>query len=73
MADESGDSYDSQVVYDHLEKENESDYKIGGYHPVSKGEIYDNQYLIVKKLGWGHFSTVWMAINLFILFLLKIG
>ena len=25
------------------------------------GEVYNGRYLVVKKLGWGHFSTVWLA------------
>lgn len=25
------------------------------------GDIYARRYVVVKKLGWGHFSTVWMA------------
>lgn len=24
----------------------------------------DSKYIIVKKLGWGHFSTVWLAFNI---------
>jgi hypothetical protein len=28
------------------------------------GEVYNRRYLIVKKLGWGHFSTVWLARDL---------
>jgi serine/threonine-protein kinase SRPK3 len=24
----------------------------------------DNKYLILRKLGWGHFSTVWLAIKI---------
>lgn len=27
-------------------------------------EILDGRYLILKKLGWGHFSTVWLALKL---------
>lgn len=27
-------------------------------------EIIDNKYIILKKLGWGHFSTVWLALKL---------
>ncbi len=23
--------------------------------------MYNNRYTIVRKLGWGHFSTVWLA------------
>jgi len=26
-------------------------------------EILDNRYIILKKMGWGHFSTVWLAFN----------
>ena len=27
-------------------------------------EIIDHKYLTIKKLGWGHFSTVWLAFKL---------
>lgn len=39
------------------------DYCPGGYHPTYIGEKYgrNEEYLIVRKLGWGHFSTVWLA------------
>lgn len=34
----------------------------GGYHPVHIGETYKNgQYTVLQKLGWGHFSTVWLV------------
>lgn len=37
-------------------------YKTGGYHPVSIGDLFNNKrYLVVEKMGWGHFSTVWMC------------
>jgi serine/threonine-protein kinase SRPK3 len=36
----------------------------GGYHPVSIGERYHNgRYIVLRKLGWGHFSTVWLVLN----------
>ncbi|RAH52858.1 kinase-like protein [Aspergillus piperis CBS 112811] len=39
-----------------------SKYRPGGYHPVSLGEIFkDGRYQIHHKLGWGGFSTVWLA------------
>lgn len=41
--------------------EGQSGYRKGGYHPVSVGEQYNQRYTIEKKLGWGHFSTVWLA------------
>jgi hypothetical protein len=33
----------------------------GGYHPVRIGDTYNNKYIIETKLGFGHFSTVWLA------------
>lgn len=33
----------------------------GGYYPVEVGEIFVDRYQVVKKLGWGHFSTVWLC------------
>ncbi|CAD8127800.1 unnamed protein product [Paramecium sonneborni] len=54
-------------LMDHLDQEHDSedegmeDYKIGGYHPVHVGEVLLNRYVIIQKLGWGHFSTVWLA------------
>ena len=44
------------------EEEDSEDYCKGGYHPVYVGETYkDGKYVIVRKLGWGHFSTVWLS------------
>ncbi|EED90070.1 serine threonine protein kinase, partial [Thalassiosira pseudonana CCMP1335] len=43
------------------EDEGEDGYKVGGYHRVKVGEIYNQRYVVIKKLGWGHFSTVWMV------------
>jgi serine/threonine-protein kinase SRPK3 len=40
------------------------DYHPDGYHPAHVGEIIDSKYLLLKKLGWGHFSTVWLAFKL---------
>lgn len=38
------------------------DYKLDGYHPVSLGEAFNNfKYKVIQKLGWGHFSTVWLV------------
>jgi len=43
-------------------EENKEDYKAGGYHPAFIGERYkEGRYVLVRKLGWGHFSTVWLA------------
>jgi len=37
-------------------------YKLGGYHPVLLGDTFKNDtYRILKKIGYGSFSTVWLA------------
>ncbi|TAQ84574.1 hypothetical protein B7494_g7106 [Chlorociboria aeruginascens] len=44
------------------EEEDSEDYCKGGYHPVSVGEKFkEGKYTVVRKLGWGHFSTVWLS------------
>lgn len=40
------------------------DYKIGGYHPIHVGEVLIDRYVVIQKLGWGHFSTVWLCKDL---------
>lgn len=43
------------------EQEDDTQYCRGGYHPVVIGDVFDNRYRVVRKLGWGHFSTVWLC------------
>jgi len=44
------------------DEEDWEDYVKGGYHPVHIGDSFsDGRYTVVRKLGWGHFSTVWLA------------
>lgn len=43
--------------------EGAADYCVGGYHPV---KILDSfgpgaRYTVARKLGWGHFSVVWLV------------
>ena len=45
------------------EDEGLSDYKPKGYHPVHIGEVLLERYIITQKLGWGHFSTAWLAFD----------
>ena len=56
-------SDESSVIYDDTQ-ESSKDYRQGGYHPVEIGDLFINRYLIVQKLGWGHFSTVWLCKDL---------
>lgn len=32
-----------------------------GFHQAEPGDIFNNRYIVIKKLGKGHFSTVWLA------------
>ncbi|EGC47658.1 protein kinase [Histoplasma capsulatum var. duboisii H88] len=36
-------------------------YKPGGYHPIMIGDLLHERYCIVDKLGFGGYSTVWLA------------
>ncbi|XP_054640055.1 SRSF protein kinase 2-like isoform X2 [Dunckerocampus dactyliophorus] len=54
------------AVGSYEEQENPAEYGIascvaGGYYPVEVGEIFEDRYQVVRKLGWGHFSTVWLC------------
>ena len=38
------------------------EYKPGGYHPIRLGEfLRDSRYVVLRKLGYGSYSTVWLA------------
>lgn len=46
---------------DFTNAEDYSQYKLDGYHPVYISEKFKSgKYQIIQKLGWGHFSTVWL-------------
>ncbi|KAM9305155.1 SRSF protein kinase 1-like [Gastrophryne carolinensis] len=49
---------------DDEEQEDPSDYRKGGYHHVKIGDLFHNRYHVIRKLGWGHFSTVWLCWDL---------
>lgn len=36
-------------------------YRPGGYHPLSIGDVLHQRYHIVHKLGFGSYSTIWLA------------
>ena len=55
VSESSGSDYTS-------EDEGAEDYRRGGYHAVRIGDTFKNgTYVVQSKLGWGHFSTVWLA------------
>ncbi|KAI0261768.1 kinase-like domain-containing protein [Gloeopeniophorella convolvens] len=60
MSHGSFSSYSQSVMTE--DEEDWEDYCKGGYHPVHIGDTFsDARYIVVRKLGWGHFSTVWLA------------
>eukprot|EP00923_Selenidium_pygospionis_P028222 GHVN01050839.1.p1 GENE.GHVN01050839.1~~GHVN01050839.1.p1 ORF type:complete len:979 (+),score=221.71 GHVN01050839.1:2704-5640(+) len=59
-----GEGSEQDQDYTESDDEGQDGYKKGGYHPIRVGEIYNNRYRVEAKLGWGHFSTVWLATDL---------
>jgi len=44
------------------DEESPADYNAGGYLPINVKDVFkDGRYTVVRKLGWGHFSTVWLV------------
>ncbi|XP_012261820.1 SRSF protein kinase 3 isoform X2 [Athalia rosae] len=62
----SNETIEDDEIYssDDEEQEDSSDYCKGGYHPVKIGDLFLNRYHVTRKLGWGHFSTVWLCWDL---------
>ena len=54
-----GESSDSSGMP--LDCEKKSQYRPGGYLHTGIGNLYESRYRIVYKLGFGYFSTVWLA------------
>lgn len=43
-------------------EEGAKEYGPGGYKPLAIGDVLrKGRYIVVRKLGWGHFSTVWLV------------
>lgn len=38
-------------------------YHPGGYHPVEIGDILNDRYEVIRKLGYGSYSTVWLGVD----------
>ena len=56
-------SKQSKLLHSRQQFEEEPDYyRPGGFHRVSLGEQFHNgRYTILRKLGFGEYSTVWLA------------
>ena len=43
-------------------EENPQNYRPGGFHPVVVGSSFsDSRYHVIRKLGFGVYSTVWLC------------
>jgi len=38
-------------------------YRPGGYHPVAIGDVFQDKYRVLNKLGNGVYATVWLVEN----------
>lgn len=43
------------------EEEGLAVYRPGAFHPVRLGEVYGEKYRVLRKLGYGQYSTVWLV------------
>ncbi|KRZ92247.1 SRSF protein kinase 1 [Trichinella sp. T8] len=61
MGDE--EDYDDSMLRDSEceEQEDPRDYRPGGYLVVNLGDVLNGHYYVIRKIGWGHFSTVWLG------------
>lgn len=51
-----------RVLYEHIDDvERLECYQPGGYHPIEIGDHLHKRYRVVHKLGYGTFSTTWLA------------
>ncbi|RYP57331.1 hypothetical protein DL770_010693 [Monosporascus sp. CRB-9-2] len=55
----------SWPYHPYINVEDIGQYRIGGLHPVRLGDFLgdDDRFRVVHKLGYGHFSTVWLCFD----------
>ncbi|GMS90126.1 hypothetical protein PENTCL1PPCAC_12301, partial [Pristionchus entomophagus] len=59
--DSDNDQTEEVMESDDEEQEDPEEYKAGGFHPVSIGDVFNGKYRVIRKIGWGYFSTVWQC------------
>lgn len=47
-----------------VEEESIPNYKAQRYYPVRIGEVFNKRYQVIRKLGYGSSSTVWLCRDL---------
>lgn len=45
-------------------EEGRAAYRPGGLHPVFIGDIFDDRFKVLSKIGYGRYSTVWLVRDL---------
>merc|ERR1712037_389998 len=55
------DDEEDKLGSDNDEQEASNEYEKNGYCPIEVGDFFHDRYQIIRKLGWGAFSTVWLA------------
>lgn len=61
IADNAGRQHE-RIYFPNIEVENLEEYRVGGYHPTVVGDTFhEGRYEIVHKLGFGSYSTIWLA------------
>ena len=45
-------------------EEGKDAYRPGGFHPVFIGDVYNERYKVLRKIGYGQYSTVWLVKDL---------
>ena len=59
IAKDHKDYCDNFYIYEDL-----SNFSIGGYHPAFQGEILNQRYVLIKKIGTGMFAHIWLSRDL---------
>lgn len=49
------------IMADDCSEERRHSYRPGGFHPVHLGDVFHDRYEILRKLGYGRYSTVWLV------------
>lgn len=39
-------------------------YRPGGFHPVYIGDVFNERWKVLNKIGYGRYSTVWLVRDL---------
>ncbi|OAX78133.1 CMGC/SRPK protein kinase [Emergomyces africanus] len=56
--------FDNIEIDQLVEEEELPDYKADRFYPARLGEVFQNRYQIIAKLGFGSSSTIWLARDL---------